>query len=135
MAARWLSLTVASWSALLAVFSVGSVANRAAGDSEVALVLNVVLLALSLLGWADVVWHDIRGRLIMPSLPMHKRHKICVATYATMAGIFGIRAFAVAELPVTDRVLITGYYLATAVGIALVAVALAFEDREPQRET
>lgn len=128
-AARWLALTCAIWSALLAMFSDGSVAARAAGESGIATLLNVVLLALSALGWVDMLWHDISGRLIWPSLNAGIRHRICVSVYATIAGIFGVRAFAVAGLDVLDRVLITGYYLAIAIGIGTVAVALALEER------
>jgi phosphoribosylamine--glycine ligase len=35
---------------------------------------NAAILAACLLGAADIIWHDIRGRLILPSLDQHLRH-------------------------------------------------------------
>jgi hypothetical protein len=127
--ARILALTMAGWTAAFVLFSPTSIAARVAGDSLPGDVLNAGIIALCLLGWADVIWHDVRGRLIWPSLPMQTRHRICVLIYSVLAGLTGLRAFVAAGSDKWEVLFLGTYYMTCAIGIALVAVALALEPR------
>jgi hypothetical protein len=100
---------------------------RVAGDSSVSEIINTTILTLCVIGWIDVIWHDIRGRLIWPSLDRHIRHHICVATYATLAGLTGIRAFVAACSNTCEVAFLGAYYLVCAAGIGTIAVALALD--------
>jgi hypothetical protein len=129
MAARWLALSASSWTAMLVLFGPETLSAKMMGDSASVTAFNAVILALTVLGWADMVWHDIRGKLIWPSFPALKRHQICVLLYGALAGAYGIRAFVSARHFDPSTCLLAGYYLVTAIGIGLVAFALAGEER------
>lgn len=130
--ARILALTMAGWTAAFVLFSPTSIASRVAGDSLPGDVINSAIVALCLLGWADVIWHDVRGKLIMPSVGTQTRHRICVMTYSILAGLSGLRAFVAAGSDRWEVLFLGTYYLTCAVGIALVAVAIALEPRHAQ---
>jgi hypothetical protein len=129
MAARWLALTASSWSAALVLFSPTSLAATIAAGEDLARPINAVILAMTLLGWADVIWHDVGGRLIWPSLDGRIRHHLCVLFYSVLAGMFAIRAFVAGDPDSVQSWLLGSYYLLTASGIALVVVSIAHEDR------
>lgn len=129
ISARMLALTMVGWTAAFVLFSPTSIASRVAGDSNAGDILNAGILLLCVLGWADVIWHDIRGRLIWPSFPMALRHRVCVLAYAALAGLTGLRAFVAAGSDVPAVLFLGTYYLTCSIGIALVAVALALENR------
>lgn len=131
-AARLLALTMAGWTAALVLFSPASLASTVAGDGAVAHIINGGILALCGLGWVDILWRDIGGRLIWPSFPAQLRHRICVMTYALLAGMTGLRAFVAAGSDRADVALVGSYYLICAVGIGLVAIAIALEPRHAQ---
>ena len=127
VAARILALTMAGWTAFIVLFSPTSLAARIAGDSVVSDFVNSAILAICALGWADVIWHDIRGRLIWPTLPLQTRHRICVGVYALLAGLTGVRAFVAAGAQSLDVLFIGLYYVICAIGIGTIAVALALD--------
>lgn len=128
-AARMLALTMAGWTAGFVLFSPSSIAARVAGESVIGDAVNAAILAACALGWADVVWHDIRGRAIWPSFPSELRHRICVLTYSALAGLTGLRAFVAAGSDAPAVLFLGAYYLTCAFGIGVVAVALALEPR------
>ena len=111
VAARLLALTMAGWTAALVLFSPNSLASAVAGDGLVSMIINGGILALCALGWADILWRDIGGRLIWPSFPGPLRHRICVLTYASLAGLAGLRAFVAAGSDRSDVLLVGSYYL------------------------
>lgn len=129
LASRLLALTMAGWTAAFVLFSPSSLAAKVAGESDANHVINVFILGCCTLGLADLVWHDIRGRLIWPSFPRRYRHHICVLLYATLAGLTGARAFVAAGSDTASVMALGAYYLMCAVGIGLIAVALALEPR------
>lgn len=129
VAARLLALTMSGWTAGFVLFSPTSLAARIAGESEAADAINVAILALVALGAADMIWHDIRGRLIWPTLDARVRHRICVLAYSALAGLTGLRAFVAAGSERWETLLLGGYYLTCAVGVGIVAVAIALETR------
>ena len=124
-----LALTMAGWTAAFVLFSPASLASRVAGASLASEAINALILAICALGWADVIWHDIRGRLIWPTLSLRVRHHICVGTYSALAGLTGVRAFVAAGSNAWEVVFLGAYYVVCAVGIGLVAVALALDGR------
>lgn len=129
MAAKMLALTMAGWTAAFVLFSPGSIAARVAGDSLPGDAINAGIIVLCMLGWADVLWHDIRGRLIWPTFPATLRHRICVLTYSIIAGLTVLRAFVAAGSDRWEVLFLGTYYLTCAIGIGVVAVALALEPR------
>lgn len=131
-AAKFLALTACTFTSLIALFvpvnvlSVLMYTNRTFG-----IVTNAALFALSLIGWIDLIWHDILKRgFIVPRLDKHMRHHLCVGYYSSLSGIFAVRAFVAAGATPSASVLMGSYYLSIAVGIAIIAVALAQEHRE-----
>jgi hypothetical protein len=94
---RGLLLTISTWSAALQLFEPTSVAARAAGNSPLMDIMNAIALGLCALGWADVLAHDIGGRLLLPGLPMRIRHQVCVALYSALGLAYWVRSFVTAE--------------------------------------
>lgn len=128
-AARMLALSIAGFTSAFVLFVPESLVSTVAGDGTAVRVINVAILTLCWLGAADIIWHDIRGTLIWPSLDLHVRHRVCVMLYATLAALVGLRAFIAAGSREWEILLVGGYYLTCAVGIATIAVALALEPR------
>jgi hypothetical protein len=130
IAARVLIIASSVWTAALQLFSTTSLAYRAAGPGLTIDVVNVIVLCISALAVADVVWHDVLRRgLVWPSFPRKARHRICVWVYTSLAGAFAIRAF-VATGDTAAALPVGGYYVLLAVGIAVEAAALAHEQRD-----
>jgi len=125
-AARWLALSAATFTAVLTLWSPTSVAARVAGESEFAELSSIFTLALCAIGWADVFWHDFRGRLIWPGFPLASRHKVCVLLYMLLAATFFQRAFVSAG---GFAMLAPFYYLSMGAGIGITAIAVAVEER------
>jgi hypothetical protein len=105
-----------------------SLAYRAAGDGILIDAVNYVVLALVALGWIDLIFHDMLGKLLLPSVSNHVRHHVCVTLYSVLAMAFGVRAFIAAGDPTLVWV-VGGYYLLLAPGILIQAAAIACEDR------
>jgi hypothetical protein len=133
VAARMLALAMAGWTAFIVLFSPTSLAARIAGDSLASDVVNSIILAVCVLGWADIIWHDLRGKLIWPTFPAHLRHRICVGVYASLAGLTGIRAFVAAGLQTWETAFVGVYYVICAAGIGIIAVALTLDPRHGTR--
>lgn len=129
IAARLLALTMAGWTAGFVLFSPTSIASLVAGDTIAGDAINAAILLVCALGFADLVWHDIRGRLIWPGFPAQLRHKVCVFTFSLLAGLTGLRAFVAAGSDTPAVLFLGSYYLTCAIGSGLVAVALALESR------
>jgi len=129
IAARVLPLTMAGCTAVLVLLNPSSLAARIAGDTLTGDVINMAILVVCVVGWADVIWHDIRGRLIWPTLPTYIRHRICVGTYSALAGLTGVRAFVAASSSTWEVAMLGGYYVVCAAGIGTIAVAIALDPR------
>jgi hypothetical protein len=133
IASRVLALTMSGWTAALVLWSPSSLASRIAGENDLNHVINACILACCALGLADVLWHDIRGRLIWPSFPARHRHRICVMLYAVLAGLTGMRAFVAVGSSDFNVAMLGAYYLMCAAGIGLIAVALTMEPRHDSK--
>jgi len=130
-AAKGLVVTTMTCTGLLALFAPRSL-TAVAADPSGALgdVLAWLGLALAMAGWADIVWTDMLGRQIMPSLDPLTRHKICVLLYSAISALYAIFAFAALDWRVdTSWILIVDYVL-VAVFTATLTVAIAMEKRE-----
>lgn len=125
LTSRWAALTVSAWSALLGLYGVRDGYELLDG-------INAGILMLAVLGFADVVWHDIGGRLIWPSLRECVRHRICVWVYSVLGAGWLVKAFASAAGGVRDAMLMTGFAVCMASICGLVAVALTLEQRHNQ---
>jgi hypothetical protein len=126
-AARVLALTMAGFTSAFVLFAPGSLASKVAGHSHASEHINTIILAICVLGWADVIWHDVRGKLIWPTLSRRVRHHVCVGTYSALAGLTGVRAFVAAGSNAWELVFLGAYYVICAIGIGLIAVALALD--------
>lgn len=128
-AAKGLALTTVWATSALNLWAPSSLTARsAAGD--VGVWLSAVMLVLSAIGWADIVWTDIRGKLILPSLPGAIRHQCCVALYAVMGGLYGVFGFAATDPAVNSSWILIVDYLLVAVFSGALATALALEGRK-----
>ncbi len=125
-AARWLSLTVSTFTAMLTLWAPTSLAARVAGDGDFADWSSAATLVLCAIGWADVAWHDFHGKLIAPRIDMMIRHKVCVMLYMLLAFFFLQRAFVSAG---HFALLVPIYYILAGLGIGLTAFAVAVEER------
>lgn len=133
IAARVMALATSGWTAAIVLWSPTSVAARMAGDSAAVYAINGATLACCSLGLLDILWHDIRGKLVWPTFPMQYRHRVCVMLYSMLAGLTGLRAFVAAASDYTNILLLGGYYLMCAMGIGIVAVAVALEPRNVEK--
>ena len=97
--ARGLLLTVSTWTASLQLWEATSIASRAAGGSVLIDIINLIVLGLCVIGWLDVIVHDIGGRLLLPRFPARWRHQVCVALYACIGLAYGVRAFVASGEP------------------------------------
>ena len=129
VAARVLALSMAGFTSAFVLFSPSSLAARVAGASEASEFVNFVIFIICIVGWADVIWHDVRGKLIMPSLPQRIRHHVCVGTYSALAGLTGIRAFVAVGSDHWEVLFLGAYYVLCAAGIGLVAISIALDPR------
>lgn len=133
LVARWLALGVSFWTAVISLVLPMSAVARSLGDSLLADALNWGILLASLVGWADVIYHDFLGRLLFPSLYSYARHYACVMLYMGLGGLFTLRAFVVlygTPSNLHETVVLASFYLTMAVGCALLSIVLAVEKRE-----
>lgn len=128
---RGLLLTISTWSAALQLFEPTSVAARAVGDSSLIDIMNAIALGLCALGWADVLAHDIGGRLLLPGLPMRIRHQVCVALYSALGLAYWVRSFVTAEHSALT-LQVGAFYLVVGTFALAAAWAIAREDLGPK---
>lgn len=129
IAARWSILAASTWTAVIQLWSPTSLAYRAAGDSFLIDAINAVLLVLCAVGWADIVWRDMRGRLLLPRLSPELRHAACVALYSALGVGFLARGFIASGHDITVVVTVGVYYVLAGIGALFEAKALVDEDR------
>jgi hypothetical protein len=135
IAARVLIVTASVYTASLQLFSPTSLAYRAAGDSWLIDAVNVLVLLLAGVALADLLWRDVLQRgLILPSIPMRIRHRVCVAVYMGLAAAFAVRAFIASGSDPGVVLQVATYYVLLSGGILIEAAAIAHEEREEQDE-
>jgi hypothetical protein len=130
LAARWAVLMNATWGALFGLFVKNTLIYRLHDRYDALDYLNGAVLAICALGWADVIWHDIGGRLIWPTLNARFRHRVCVLTYSALGASWAIKAFghaAAVDVPGALPMAIFALSMTTICG--MVALALALEER------
>jgi hypothetical protein len=131
LAARYASLTISTWGAALGLFVPASLVFRVHDAYELLDYVNTVALVVSMLGWADIVWHDIRGKLILPSINPHTRHRVCVLVYALLGAIWLLKSFsAFSSVGLVGGAAPLGLFaLAMSSICGITAVAIALETR------
>ena len=132
MAARFAALTAATGTAAVTILLPMSSAARSMGNSILGEILVWLTLAATLLGWADLILHDIFGRLILPSLDMHLRHRVCVFLYHWLTAAWFLRAmvlFGSTTGQPIERFVIGSWYVWTGISTAILAVLIALDDR------
>lgn len=132
VAARFAALTVSAWGALLGIFVQASLTAKLHDQFDGPMdALNLAVLLVAALGYADLLWHDIRGRLIWPTFDPRKRHKVCVFVYSIFGGTWLLKAFVSASAigKVAGAPFMAAFALSMAAICGLVAVALALEPR------
>jgi hypothetical protein len=122
-----LILTISTWTAALQLWVPTSVAARAAGESSVMDVMNMIALALCALGWLDILVHDIGGRLLLPRISMRLRHQVCVALYSALGLAYWVRSFVSSE-QATFTLQVGALYLIVGAFAMAAAAAIARED-------
>ena len=132
MAARFAALTAATGTSVITILLPMSSAARSMGDSVLGEILVWLTLAAALLGWADLILHDIFGRLILPTLDAHLRHRICVFLYHWLAAAWFLRAmvlFGGSAGQSMERFLIGSWYVWTGISTAVLAILMTLDDR------
>lgn len=128
MAAKGLMLTTVCATASLQLWAPTSLTARAA-DGWLGDALAVAMLLLAAVGWADILYTDLAGRVILPSLPQRWRHPLCVLLYSLLAGCYLVFAFVAMQPAVpTSWILIVDYVVVAACG-GVLAVSIAQEQR------
>ena len=132
MASRLAALVSAGGSTAITLLLPMSSASRAMGESVLGEIVIWCTLAAVLLGVADLIMHDIFGRLILPSIDSHLRHHVCVWLYHFLAGAWFVRALVIigsnTGQPI-ERIVLGSLYAATGVSVGVVAVLMALDDR------
>jgi hypothetical protein len=130
LAARWSVLVNCTWGALFGLFVPTTLIYRLHDRYDLLDYLNAVVLAICALGWADVIWHDIRGRLLLPRIKPKLRHKVCVMTYSLLGASWVIKAFGhAASTDIPGALPLAIYALSMSTACGMVALALALERR------
>lgn len=94
--------------------------------------VSLVMLALSLVGWADIFYTDTTGRLILPSLDTGVRHRLCTALYSSISGLYLVLAFTAVDLSIHTSWILFCYYVGNGAFGAVFSVSVAAEDRGKQ---
>lgn len=129
-AAKGLLLSCMLTTAVLILLSPGSLTGRAADTGgEMNLILASGALLVCALGFADILWTDLTGRLILPSLSMRIRHKLCTLMYALASGWYSILAFTATDVKVETSWILVGYYMAMSWWGAVLTISIAAENR------
>jgi hypothetical protein len=133
IAAKALALTTMTTTAMLRLFAPTSLTATASEHAPLASPIAWMMLALVVIGWVDIIVHDLLGRDLLPRLSVKTRHKGCVLFYMTLASTYWIFAFAALKAPVSPGAILIGNYLACGLWILVLAAAIAQEDRSPQQ--
>lgn len=128
IAARGTILTASTWTAILQLWSPSSLAHRAGGGGEFLESMNIAVLALCALGFADLLLHDLWRRLLLPKAPAYWRAQVCVGLYSALGLAAGARAFVAAGDP--SLALQVGAYYAL-LSAWTMAEALAIAEDQP----
>jgi hypothetical protein len=133
LAARFAAITVSIWSALLGLVIPSSLTSRvqdAAGAASIVVDgLHWGVILVCVIGLADIVWHDLGGKKIWPSLSSRRRHVICVMGYASLGAVWLIKSFVAAASGVNGSHLLSLYGISMAMVCGMVTVAIALEVR------
>jgi hypothetical protein len=128
VAARYAALTVSTWGAAMGLLVPNSLIFRVHDAYILIDYINVATLAVALLGWADIVWHDIRGKLILPSINPHFRHRVCVLLYAFLGAVWLLKSFSafsmVGEVAGAAPLGMFALFMSSICGVTAVAIAL-----------
>ena len=132
MAARFAALTATTGTSIITILLPMSAAARVMGDSAIGEILIWLTLAATLLGWADVLMHDIFNRLILPGIDPHLRHRVCIFIYHWLAAAWFLRAmvlFGSSAGQSLERFVLGSWYVWTGISTAILAVLIALDDR------
>lgn len=131
LAAKGLMLATACTTAGLALFAPKSLtAISADGAGILSEVLATTMLLISFAGWLEMLVTDVLGRALIPVLPQHRRHRLCVLLYASLAGLYGVFAFAAMDPGVSMSWILIIYYVIVALCGAALAISIAQERRD-----
>lgn len=129
-AAKGLLLSSILATATLILLSPQSLSGRAAEHAgSLSDLLAAFALLTCLVGFADILWTDLYGRHIWPSLNPRLRHQLCVLLYASASAWYAILAFAATDVSVHTSWILLAYYMAMAWWGAVLTLSIAHEKR------
>jgi hypothetical protein len=131
LSAKGLFLTAVCTTSALSLLSPNSL-TAAASLAPMGDAVSLIMFALSLVGWADVVYTDTTGRLLLPAIPQGVRHRLCTSLYSSISGLYLVLAFTAVDLSVHTSWILFCYYVGTGVFGAVFSVSVAMEGREEQ---
>lgn len=129
-AAKGLLLSCMLTTAALILLSPASLTGRAADTaSYINELLAIGALLISAIGFADILWTDIGGRLILPAISARVRHHLCTLMYAFASGWYSILAFTATDRAVETIWILVGYYIALSWWGAILTISIALDRR------
>lgn len=132
LSAKGLALTSISCTAALALLAPSSLTAVASDPSgRVGDALAIIALLLASIGWSDIIWTDVLGRTIWPSLNPQRRHQLCTALYSALGAVYAIFAFVAMDARVHSSWILIADYILIAVFVGALTVAIGTERRGP----
>lgn len=126
--AKWMLLSSTCVTAALTLWDPTSATARAA-DAHIGELVATAILALAAIGWADVLWTDIGGRVILPSIQTPVRHRLCVLYYSALTSVYMTYALAGLDPRVEISWILLVHYLLMSLGGAALTLVIAKDER------
>lgn len=128
--AKGLVLTSVSCTSALVLWSPGSLTALSSDSSgQFADVMAGLLLVLAAIGWADIIYTDLLGRSIWPTLQPRLRHQFCMLIYSVFAAMYAVLAFVAMDPRVPSSWILIANYLLVSLFSAVLTVAIGQETR------
>ena len=127
--AKALAMTTMTTTAFLRLYAPTSLTAMASDHALLADPIAWAMLAMSVIGWADIIAHDVLGRDLLPNVPTKARHKGCVLFYIFGAAVYWIFAFAALGSSISPGAILISNYMLCGLCLLGLAGAIAQEDR------
>ena len=101
-------------------------ADRMSGASDA---LIIAMCAASVIGWFDIITHDLFGKHVTFGIPTKLLHQLCIAYYGAMAGGFGVLGFIASDIGLHGGWIVTLMYSGLCVASLMIAAGIASERR------
>ena len=126
--AKALAMMTMMTTAFLRLYAPTSLTAMASDHALLADPIAWAMLAMSVIGFADIISHDVFGRDLLPKVPAKTRHKGRVLFYIFGAAVYWIFAFAALGSSISPGAILISNYMACGLCLLGLAGAIAQED-------